>query len=109
MTTRPNTILDEAARITTADRNQDYGTPLANHGRTAAFWSNYLGIPITPEQVCILNILQKISRSMEKTTRDTLVDIAGYARNIEMIEDERGKDPNDTYFEGETDDSGQKY
>jgi hypothetical protein len=109
MTKTPNTILDEAARITTADRNQDYGTPLDNHGRTAAFWSDYLGITITPEQVCMLNVLQKISRSMEKTTRDTLVDIAGYARNIEMIEDERRKDLEDIYFEGETDDCGQKY
>jgi len=83
------TILEEAARIVEGTRNNEYGTPFVNHSRTASFWSVYLGIDITPEQVCMLNILQKLSRSMNSITRDTLVDFAGYARNIEKIQDER--------------------
>jgi hypothetical protein len=83
------TILDEAAEIVHGARNEDYGTPLDNHSRTAAFWSTYLGIPITAEQVCVLNILQKISRSMNLLTHDTMVDIAGYAANIWMIQEAR--------------------
>jgi hypothetical protein len=79
------TVLDTAMRVTAFDRNQDYGHPADNHGHTAKLWSIYLGVDITAEQVCMLNILQKISRGMAVLTHDTLVDIAGYARNVEMI------------------------
>ncbi len=81
-------ILEEARRVVDGPRQQDYGTPGANHARTAAFWSTYLDTPITAKQVCMMNILQKVARSMQRTTRDTLVDIAGYARNVELIEEE---------------------
>ena len=85
------TVLQEATRVVSGARGDDYGHPLDNHGRTAAFWSTYLGQTITPEQVCMMNALQKVSRSMNRITRDSLVDIAGYARNIEMIQDERAR------------------
>lgn len=92
--TRPTgeTVLDTARRVTTIDRNQDYGHPADNHGRTAEFWSTFLGMEITSEQVCMMNILQKVSRGMAVLTHDTLVDIAGYSRNVEMIR-ERGDEP----------------
>jgi hypothetical protein len=83
---RNDSILAEAAKVVNGPRRSYYGTPLVNHSRTAAFWTAYLGIPITAEQVCILNILQKCARSMNTMTRDTLVDIAGYAENIHLIE-----------------------
>lgn len=79
-------ILEEAARIVDGPRRADYGTPLENHGRTAALWSAYLGVPITPRQVCMLNVLQKVSRDAHAPKRDNLVDIAGYARNAELCE-----------------------
>jgi hypothetical protein len=82
-------ILQEAQRHVHGARNQDYGHPMDNHGRTAALWSAYLAQPVTPEDVCFLNILQKISRAQHSITRDSLVDIAGYAANVEMVEDER--------------------
>ncbi len=85
----PESVLMEAEDIIHGDRNQDYGHPLDNHGRTAGFWSTYLGIDLTPEQVCVMNILQKLSRSMNRMTRDTLVDVCGYSGNIQMIEEER--------------------
>jgi hypothetical protein len=81
------TILEEAARVVDGRRGDDYGHPRVNHARTAAFWSVYLRQPITPEQVCMLNVLQKVARSMKSITRDSLVDIAGYARNVEMIQE----------------------
>lgn len=80
-------IFDEAKAIVDGPRKDEYGTPRENHQRTADLWSVYLGVKITPEQVCMLNILQKISRSMNKITHDSLVDIAGYARNIELIQE----------------------
>jgi len=81
------TILEEAAGITTTDRNITYGQPIDNHGRTAEFWSTYLGTNITPEDVCWMMMLVKVSRNMHAPSRDNLVDMAGYARNIEMIRD----------------------
>lgn len=83
-------ILTEADRLIHAERNKTYGHPLENHGRTAALWSAYLGVQITAEQVCYLNILQKVSRTASGVPhRDTDVDIAGYAGNVEMIQDKR--------------------
>lgn len=83
-------ILQEADRIIHGERNKTYGSPLKNHTRTAALWTAYLGVQITAEQVCFLNILQKISRSASGVPhRDNLVDIAGFTGNIEMVEDER--------------------
>lgn len=82
-------VLMEAQRHVHGARPQDYGTPFDNHGRTARLWSVYLGKDVTPEDVCMLNILQKVSRGINSITRDTLVDIAGYAANVEMVIDER--------------------
>lgn len=89
-TERAPTILDLADEATRGDRQRDYGHPSDNHGRTAMLWTHYLGIPVTADDVCMLNILQKVSRARHKLTRDTLVDVAGYARNAEMIHDTRG-------------------
>ena len=84
-TVAPETVLAEAARVVDGPRRDDYGTPSENHGRTAAMWSDYLGVPITARQVCMLNILQKISRDAHAAKRDNLVDIAGYVRNAELV------------------------
>lgn len=86
---RKISVLSEAYEIVHGRRGEDYGHPLDNHTRTAAFWSTYLGKTITPEDVCWLNILQKISREMNRPTRDNLVDTAGYVANIEMVQLER--------------------
>lgn len=83
------TILEEAQKLVYGNRQQDYGSPLTNHTHTATLFSAYLGITITPEQVCYLNILQKISRSKHGFKRDNIVDIAGYSANLEMIQNER--------------------
>lgn len=87
-------ILEEANEIIHGARNQAYGSPLENHGLTAKYWSQYLNVPVTAEDVCFLNILQKISRAQNgiDLNRDSLVDIAGYAGNIEMILDQRKSD-----------------
>lgn len=82
--TKNDNILTEAAALVDGARREAYGTPLANHTRTAAMWSAYLGVPITPRQVCMLNVLQKVSRDAHSAARDNLVDIAGYARNAEL-------------------------
>lgn len=93
-------ILEEANKLIHGDRNEQYGAPLDNHGTTAAFWNVYLQAinrrgktQLDAEDVCWLNVLQKVSR--EATTgagkRDTAVDVAGYAGNVEMVRDEKAK------------------
>ena len=79
------TILEEASRVVDGERMESYGRPTENHQRTADLWSAYLGRRITADQVCMLNLLQKISRHAHSWKRDNLVDIAGYARNAEMV------------------------
>lgn len=67
------------------ERAADYGTPEENHARTAALWSAYLGVSVTAHDVCMLNVLQKVSRTRHKVTPDSLLDVAGYAANAELI------------------------
>ena len=87
-------ILEEADQVTGGARNQAYGNPRENHGRTAALWTSYLwgkypneSKPLLDaDDVCYMNILQKMSRAMhDPEHRDSWVDIAGYARNLEMM------------------------
>lgn len=87
LTVGRRSVLDEAAAIVEGARRDSYGTPAENHGRTAALWSAYLGVEITARQVCLMNILQKISRDAHRPHRDGLVDIAGYALNAELVEE----------------------
>lgn len=88
-------ILEEAAKITTEDRQRYYGHPSDNHGNTARFWVEYLErkfsvvVGLTARDVCMMMILLKVSRDANAPKRDNLVDICGYARNAEQIE-ERG-------------------
>lgn len=87
------TILEEAARIVGGDRQASYGTPFANHSATAGMVTEYLQAkyPELPgswamdaADVCWFNILQKCARDAFHAKRDNLVDVAGYARNIEL-------------------------
>jgi len=75
-----------AQRAVYGARRHDYGTPKANHTRTARLWSAYLGVPITARDVCMLNVLQKVSRDRHRAVADNLVDIAGYAENAHLVE-----------------------
>ena len=90
-------ILEAANSIIHGERNLAYGHPLDNHGCTALMWSSYLfrrfGLPInlSAEDVCWLNILQKVSREANAEGRDNMIDVAGYAGNVEMIQEERAK------------------
>lgn len=88
---RPKTVLEEAARLVDGDRQQAYGHPADNHACTAAMWNAYLARRGHPDldgfDVCMLNILQKCSRLAHTRHRDGLVDIAGFARNAEMVDE----------------------
>jgi hypothetical protein len=86
--------LDKAAEIVSGDRQRDYGHPRENHGCTAALWTWYLhrrdqagggNVTIDAQDVCVLNILQKLSRYANRRTDDSITDVIGYALNMAMI------------------------
>jgi len=80
-------ILQEADKLTSQDRHQDYGHPYHDFNRTAGLWSELLGVKVTPRQVGLCMIALKLSRQVNKPKKDNLIDIAGYARTIEMIDE----------------------
>lgn len=81
----------EARSIVEGQRRQQYGEPAENHSRTELLWNSYLyakyniDIPFTLEDICYLNILQKISRDMNSPQRDNLVDQIGFLLNIDTL------------------------
>ncbi len=90
------TIAEEASGIVHGQRREAYGSPLSNHSRTAEFWTVYVESAmkkgyLSAEDVCYMNIMQKIARSLEKDKRDNGVDIVGYALNVELIKNERNE------------------
>lgn len=89
MKTPKSSALQLAYDAVHGDRQRDYGSPAANHERTAALWSAFLGIRIAPRDVCWLNVLQKLSRDRHRPTEDNEVDIAGYAENAFMMREQR--------------------
>ena len=84
-------ILEEAARIVDGDRQADYGDPTLNHGRTAMAWTAYLmerdfkKRPLDARDVCTMMVILKTMREAHKPKRDNLVDMAGWARNAEIV------------------------
>lgn len=88
------TVLDEAARLTSADRQASYDHPRRNITQTADLFSAYLrrklapGCAIDARDVAWLMVLVKASRDSHARKRDNLVDAAGWARVAEMLDEE---------------------
>ena len=81
------TILDEAATLVDGPRADDYGHPSIIYAPVGRIWGAILGIPdIPPATVCLMLAGMKLGRYAVKTKRDSLVDLAGYARTVEMCE-----------------------
>lgn len=91
-------ILETAQTIVNGDRQADYGHPRDNHACTAALWQAYLqrratangvdySMTIDARDVCMMNILQKISRDANRRKDDNIVDVVGYALNAKMVEE----------------------
>lgn len=86
-TVKRDNILQEADRITSGDRRKEYGSVKQSFGTIARLWSTVLGFQVTPMQVALCMIQLKVARQMNGHKRDSLVDIAGYARTAEMLEE----------------------
>jgi len=84
-------MLDEAKRLTSNDRQKNYGHPKDNFKRIADLWNSYIVNRISPradisvEDVAWMMVLLKIARDLNKPTKDNLVDSIGYVRTLAMI------------------------
>ncbi len=102
-------ILDTARSCVCADRNLQYGEPEDSFRMIGELWGRYIAekclglfigkdrepccrVEIKPEDVAMLMVLFKVCRGAtgEHITKDTLVDIAGYAACAAGMIDEEG-------------------
>lgn len=81
--------LQQARELVHSARQSTYGHPLDNWTRTAKIWSAILGIEISAEQALLCMIGVKQAREVHSPHPDNLVDIAGYARWVELCINER--------------------
>lgn len=79
-------ILETGIKLTTGDRNIEYGEPFDNQHNTALLWTAYLEgkynieFYLDQEDVNWLNVLQKISRTFIGDPKmDTYVDASTYS------------------------------
>jgi 5'(3')-deoxyribonucleotidase len=77
-------ILEEALEITKGDRQNAYGAPDQDFARTARMWSALKGVEFEPREVAMFMIALKLSRETHQRRRDNSVDIAGYARCMDI-------------------------
>jgi hypothetical protein len=81
------TVLEEAQEIVHGPRRQAYGHPRDNFHRIALMWSAILGMDVTERQVGLCMIATKVARDAHAPKRDNLVDCAGYAATIELLDE----------------------
>jgi len=88
---RPETVLQEADRLVSTDRNAVYGHPLDDFskvvGMAKALWGRG---PESPEEHALYMVLVKLARlASTPGHRDSIVDAAGYVKAYEMVLEER--------------------
>lgn len=80
------TAVQEAQRLVHGDRGVAYGHPADDFARTGRMWGAILGISDVPaDKVGLCMAAVKISREVNKPSRDNRADLAGYAETVEMI------------------------
>lgn len=84
-TSKSESVLQEAERIINGERRTDYGPAEESFNEIAGLWSVVIGVTVTPEQVALCMIMLKISRYLEGSQRDSVVDLCGYAGLLEVL------------------------
>ena len=84
---KPASVLLEAQSLVHGPRNDDYGHPHDDFSRTAKIWSAILSVEVTAAQVGLCMCGVKLSRHCHRPKRDNLVDLAGYAETVRLVEE----------------------
>lgn len=93
-----NNILDTAKLLTAVERQADYGHPIEDFTCAGNIISNIIkrrtghDISITPDLIPLFMIAIKLSRESNKHKLDNLIDIAGYARTAQMVQERMVKE-----------------
>lgn len=93
-------FVDEINRVMT-ERQGQYASPADNHGLTAQMFDLWTraakrartpdhreltdNVVFTAEDVCVFNVIQKLSRLANGTHDDSWLDIVGYAENVAQL------------------------
>jgi hypothetical protein len=91
--TQTESICQEADKLVNKDRQETYGHPYRNFRETADLWNVILGrklqpgVFLTPEDIGLCMIAVKLARQVNLPKRDNLVDIAGYAKTLDMCDE----------------------
>lgn len=81
-----NHILVEAETIIHGQRREDYGSAEESFQRISDLWAPILDSNLTgPEKVGLCMIQLKVARYCNSQSRDSLVDIAGYAGCLAQV------------------------
>lgn len=78
-------VCDIAKRLTSYDRQLDYGSPIEDFTKQAKMWSVILGVGVTPQQIAMCMITVKLCRLTNSPRhRDSAIDVVGYARCLDL-------------------------
>jgi len=80
-----NTMLEKATEIVNGSREEDYGSAFDNMKHIADIFNSITGRDLTPEEVVLLNVSQKLSREIYKHKEDNLVDLIGYIEVLNKV------------------------
>ncbi len=83
-----DSILEEAARIRSGERNADYGDAVESFEIIARVANAITGLELTPAQCCKVMLAVKLTRERYNHKRDNLVDMCGYADILNLIEEQ---------------------
>jgi hypothetical protein len=78
-------VCDVAKRLTSYDRQVDYGSPIEDFTKQAKMWSVILNTNVTPQQIAMCMIAVKLCRMTNSPRhRDSAIDVVGYARCLDL-------------------------
>ena len=72
-------FLQEATKLSSEQRQKDYGDKVNNHKNIARLWSAYLDTKIEAHDVAVMMVLLKIARTkLGAVNKDTYIDMSAY-------------------------------